>query len=382
MSENTGKVATEGGSKRRGRVYQRGTTWWLDFSHRGTRYRRPIEAAENERQALDALEGARTEARQGRRLDIEHSRWPMVAQRLLAYHEAKGTRPRTLARIKQMVAHLDGYFAASQVREVPEAVNGYVALRRRQGAAAASIRMEVALLKQAFKVCGLPRLDAPTIKVSNVRKGFIEAEDVERIALHLPEHLRPVVWTAFYTGWRKSEILGLEWRDVDLDAGVMRLWAGTTKNGSGRIFPLRACPPLARLLADQREATKAFERRAHKIVSHVFHHRAGRPIRDMDDAWRSACEAAGKPATLFHDLRRSAALNMRRLGVSETDVMEACGWRTRSMFARYTVADEQGLAERLSRAWNGLAQDSRLVKRLNGTTSAQTAESEASGAGD
>ena len=46
---------------------------------------------------------------------------------------------------------------------------------------------------------------------------------------------------------------------------------------------------------------------------------------DMDDAWRTACKAAGKPGAPFHDLRRSFALNMRRLGLSETDVMELAG---------------------------------------------------------
>src|SRR5207249_9568699 len=121
------------------------------------------------------------------------------------------TRPRTLARWKQILAHLTAYFAATPIGEVAECVPGYVALRRRQKAAPASIRMELAVLKQAYRIAGLPRLDVPTIEVRNVRKGFLEAADMERIAEHLPEHLRPVVWTGFYTGWRKSEILSLAW---------------------------------------------------------------------------------------------------------------------------------------------------------------------------
>src|SRR5262245_31344449 len=40
------------------------------------------------------------------------------------------------------------------------------------------------------------------------------------------------------TGWRTpSEILPLEWRQVDMTAGEVRLDAGTTKNGEARTFP-------------------------------------------------------------------------------------------------------------------------------------------------
>ena len=341
--------------QRRGRVYLRGGTWWADFSHKGTRHRRPLEGVTSERKAWDKLETLRTEARQSRRLEVESARWSHLAQRFTTHHEAKGTSAGTMRRYTQILAHLNSYFGSSPVDEIAESVNGYVALRRRQKAAAASIRAELAVLKQAHRLAGLA-LSVPGIEVRNVRRGFLEADDVERIAANLPPYLRPVAWTGFYTGWRKSEILNLEWRDVNLAAGTVRLWPDTTKSGDGRVFPLAACSPLARLIADQREGTKALGR----IVSHVFHHR-GEPIRDMDDAWRTACKAAGKPGALFHDLRRSFALDMRRRGLSETDIMALAGWRTPSMFRRYCVADETGLAERLRRAY--------------GTTSAQTAES-------
>ena len=47
---------------------------------------------------------------------------------------------------------------------------------------------------------------------------------------HLPDDLRPVVEFAYITGWRmKSEVLPLEWRQVDFKAGTVRLETGTTK---------------------------------------------------------------------------------------------------------------------------------------------------------
>jgi integrase len=45
----------------------------------------------------------------------------------------------------------------------------------------------------------------------------------------------------------------------------------------------------------------------------------------------------------IHDFRRSAARNYRASGVSEGVVMAICGWRTRAMFDRYDIKNEDDL---------------------------------------
>ena len=91
---------------------------------------------------------------------------------------------------------------------------------------------------------------------------------VPRCSSTLPDDLRPVMRFAYCTGWRvQSEVLPLTWRDVDLDAGVVRLEPETTKNAEGRAFPFDALPARAALLREQRARTAALERATGAIVA-------------------------------------------------------------------------------------------------------------------
>lgn len=56
---------------------------------------------------------------------------------------------------------------------------------------------------------------------------------------------------------------------------------------------------------------------------------------------------------LVHDLRRTAARDFRRAGVSEGVIMKLCGWDTRSMFDRYNIINEEDLAQGVAQRFNG-----------------------------
>jgi len=186
----------------------------------------------------------------------------------------------------------------------------------------------------------------PTIRVDNTRKGFFERDEFERVCHALPEYLRPLAIVGYWTGWRKSELLGLEWRQVDLDDGTVRLDPGTTKNKDGRLVYL---PPEALdVLRAWAERTVRLSRDTEQIIAHVFH-RDGARIHDFYAAWRRACKAAGVPGRHFHDLRRTAARNYVRSGVPERVAMSVLGHKTRSIFDRYNITSETDLEEAAKR---------------------------------
>jgi integrase len=150
---------------------------------------------------------------------------------------------------------------------------------------------------------------------------------------------------AYVTGWRKSEILGLQWRQVDFEAGNVRLEAGTTKNRDARQFPFTA--ELRRILDSQKAKTDALAKDG-KICPWVFN-RKGKQLGEFKHSWKSACIAAGLPGRLMHDFRRTAVRNLVRAGIPERVAMTMTGHKTRSVFERYKIVSEGDLKEAAAR---------------------------------
>ena len=192
----------------------------------------------------------------------------------------------------------------------------------------------------------------PMLKERNVRTGFFEREQIERILAHLPPAIRPAVQFAYITGWRiPSEVPKLQWRHVDFEARVVRLDPHTTKNDEGRTFPVTDA--LERLL----EAQKAEHERLKAegaICPWVFNRSnrkvKGKRITTFIKAFRAACTKARCPGRLPHDLRRTAVRNLVRAGVPERVAMQMTGHKTRSVVERYNIVSECGPGWRRAKA--------------------------------
>jgi integrase len=165
---------------------------------------------------------------------------------------------------------------------------------------------------------------------------------------NLPAPLKPIAEFGYLTGWRIGEILPLRWSQVDFKAGVIRLEVGSTKNNEGRVLPFHAIPALKSLMERQLEYTRKVEREKRGIVPFVFH-RNGKEVRRIAWAWEKACEQAGCPERLFHDLRRTAVRNLERAGVPRSIAMKITGHKTEAVYRRYAIVNEADVAEGLGR---------------------------------
>ncbi len=229
----------------------------------------------------------------------------------------------------------------------------------------AEINRELQVLKRIFslaiesgQIATKPKITM--LKEAPARAGFFEPAQLTSVLAHLPAEIQPVIRFAAITGWRiAAEILPLEWRQVDFDASEIRLNAGTTKNGDGRVFPMTA--DLRTILETQHVEHERLKKAGHLIpyvfVRMVAKGRGGqklpRPIISFNKAWKTACVAAGCPGRIPHDLRRSAVRGFVRAGLSEHVAMKLSGHKTRSVFDRYDIVSEGDLhdaARRLDRS--------------------------------
>jgi integrase len=127
-------------------------------------------------------------------------------------------------------------------------------------------------------------------------------------------------------GSRVSEVKSLRVRHLDIGACTIQLDPGTTKNGQGRVVTFERGSNLCELLAACIHGKSADD--------FVFTREDGKQVRVFRTTWKNVCTRAGVPGLLLHDLRRTAARNLRRAGVAENVIMQIGGSRTRSVFDR------------------------------------------------
>ena len=143
-------------------------------------------------------------------------------------------------------------------------------------------------------------------------------------------------------------MLTLLWKQVDFEAGEVRLEPGTTKNDESRTFPFAVLPELEAMLRRQRERTDALQKETGRIIPWVFHHN-GKRIVEYRKSWQTATEKVGLVGRIPHDFRRTAVRNLERAGVPRSVAMKLVGHKTESIYRRYAIVARQDLVDGLKR---------------------------------
>ncbi len=298
----------------------------------------------------------------------------------LLVNDAKLRGLKAVKRIQRAGAALCRELAGYRAEQVDYAKLADYAARRREQVAPDTVHFELSVAARAFRVArerGLVRSVPvfPRIKNLHVRAGFVDAQEWSRLRARLEPDFRDAADFAFLCGARQMELLGLQWADVELSERVVHFRA--TKTGRSRPVPYAGYPQLEQVI-ERRVALCERLKRAGIITPWVFcfgepkavggrlYHKAGDPLfkpggdrgllTSLGENWQRACQAAGRPGLLFHDLRRSAARNFERAGMARGVAMKLGGW-TERMYSRYAIGAESevgpalaGLSAYLSRA--------------------------------
>lgn len=367
-SAKSGKSKKQRQRKGSGSVRLRGKVWYIAY-HIGGRRVEVATSATTKRGATDLLADAIATAKQTpgatRGRGAERAALPKEARaRTLvdgkALIEASfGLKEnRSLDRMLQAYAHLEAYFGDKLLAQI---LSGdcaeYCEARRLEVATAngkignGTLRYELSILRRILNLAynnhyidQVPKIELPP--EATPRQGFFEVDAFVAVLAELPVALRNPLRFALMTGWRfNSEILGLKWSQVDFTRGHVTLTKAETKEKFDRVFPFRKFPKLRALLQEQRELTDAFEAdHPSDRVLWVFHNQGARLSKNYHDAWDRACERAGHPDKLVHDLRRTTTRNLAKAGVATPTAMRLVGHRTMSTHLRYQIVEQPDLA--------------------------------------
>ncbi len=329
-----------------GTIYQRGKIWWIKYYKEGEPF---YESSKSTRydDADRLLRKRQGEIVTGRfkGLAPERIRLNELFDDVVADYKENGKRSladvvqRLKSHIRPALGELRAAeFGSSQLRR-------YKAQRQREEAANATINRELAIIKRAFslaadhdppKVAYVPRV--AMLDENNIRTGFLERDQYERLLGELPDYLKPVLVIGYHTGARLGELMALQWSQVDFAAKNITLHPGTTKNGEGRYLPIygEMFPTLQR--------HREWRDSKFPDCQYVFHDGSGKRLLTFYKAWRSACDRAKLKGQLFHDLRRSAVRNMVRAGIPETVARRISGHKSRHVFERYDIISEADIS--------------------------------------
>jgi integrase len=181
---------------------------------------------------------------------------------------------------------------------------------------------------------------APKVKLFKESAGrirFITAEQVQALLRELPAHQQDMVLFALQTGLRQSNVVKLEWSEINLEQAHMWVNAAQSKNRKPIAAPLN------------REALAVLHRQLGKHSVRVFTF-AGKPIANANTrAWRNALKRAGITDFRWHDLRHTWASWHRMQGTPTHELQQLGGWKTGAMVERYAHLAPDHLANAAAR---------------------------------
>jgi integrase len=202
------------------------------------------------------------------------------------------------------------------------------------------------------------------------RRSFpsLDKADVGRLIQSAPEKYRALIALSVLTGVRQSEALALQWKDVDVQAGVVRVSRQLDRQGAivepktvAAVREIPIPPSLGRMLMAEKE--RAFARGLASRDDFAFASETGTPLGHRNIVRRGldkALERAKLPSLTWHDLRHVAASILIGEGASVAYISRVLGHANPSItlsiyaheFARAEHADRT--RERMERAFGDL----------------------------
>ena len=190
----------------------------------------------------------------------------------------------------------------------------------------------------------LPVVKAKQPKQKRIR--WLTQEEATRLIECMPEHLKPVVIFALATGLRRSNILNLEWSQIDMQRRVA--WIHPEDAKAGRAIGVALNDTACNVLKQQigKHSRWVFVHVKSSVRADGTRTKEARRMRvDGNTAWRAGLKRAGIENFRFHDLRHTWASWLIQSGVPLSVLQEMGGWESIEMVRRYAHLAPNHLTE-------------------------------------
>jgi integrase len=319
--------------------------WWYEFVFAGQRIRESSKsrskttAKDAERNRHRELVDGFNNIRRGRKRPMLFS----VAAREHLDIKKTEVKPSTLRIEKKNIDHLMPVFGKLLLTDIDgKDIAAYQRLRTTEDAAGATINLEVGTLRAILVRHRLWANIQPDVKKRPERDDVgtaLDSDAEQRLLAACSKSrsrlLEPAVVLAINTGLRRSELLGLRWKQIDFVQRVIRVGESKTRAGRHREVPLNS----RAWLAIQAWAEQFPDRADDHFVFPSEHVGAGgdnfdanitgtepsKAVGTLKTAWHTAKKMAGVKAR-WHDLRHTAVTRLLENGQTLPMVASIMGW--------------------------------------------------------
>ncbi len=319
-------------------LHKRGRVWWMCFVYEGRFVRKSTETRDRKiaekiyhKAMTDVAEGKWFERSPGEEITFKE-----MMEKYLSEHSSRSKSVSSSRRDRSLAAHLVDAFGNLTVSEVsPKDIAKYKTKRRNEGAAAQTVNLELALMRHAYNLAirelewlrENPVQKVSREKVSNIIERWLTYEEEERLLNSSLKWLSEILTLGIETGLRQSELLTLQWHNVDLQKKTIIILE--QKNKGKDTIPLSE---------KAMEILRARAKVRHIRSNLVFYTENGTPIdaRNLLRAFYSAAKKAGLQDIRWHDAtRHTFATRLVQGGVDIYTVQKLGRWKNISMVMRY-----------------------------------------------
>lgn len=302
-----------------------GNRWYIDTYIDGRRIIKVVGDKKSE--AIAAEEAIKTDQRRGEYKFKKESKilFEVLAKDYIEYAEAnKKSWKRDVASLK----NLNPFFKGIRISKItPRSIEEYKIMRVEQVKPSTTNR-ELSLLKYMFTLAikwkmvdENPVKEVKLFQERRINWLILDREAANKLISCAASHLKPIIIIALNTAMRKSEVLSLQWHDIDFKMHF--IFVRETKSGKGRKVPMN-------------QTVEASLKTLERGNKYVFHNPDTKEhIKDIKRAFKTALKKAGILDFRFHDLRHTAATSMVNAGVDIVTVKEILGHSSIEMTMRY-----------------------------------------------